>query len=272
VISLQRGGMAFGKNKRLTKGKKGSKKKATDPFARKEWYRIKAPSMFGVRNAGNTLVNKTAGTKISTDGLKGRVCELNLADLQQTASDDQDQSHRKIRLIIEEIQGRDCLTHFHGMSLTRDKLCSLIRKTVSLIEANTDVKTVDGYIVRMFVIAFTNRRPEQVKTNCYAQTALIKRIRKKMVEIMQAEVTSVSFSEMVKKLIAESIGKQIIKSTQGIFPLTNCFVRKVKVIKKPKFDIIKFREVHDSAGHTGDSVLISEPVARQEEEGSEVEE
>merc|ERR1719507_2872735 len=54
---------------------------------------------------------------------------------------------------------RNCLTDFHGMSLARDKLCSLIRKWTTLIEAFADVKTTDGYVVRMFVIAFTKKRP-----------------------------------------------------------------------------------------------------------------
>ena len=68
--------MAVGKNKRLTKGgKKGGKKKAGDPFLRKEWYDIKAPSMFSQRNCGKTLVSRTQGTKIATEELKGRVLE-----------------------------------------------------------------------------------------------------------------------------------------------------------------------------------------------------
>ena len=63
-------------------GKKGVKKKIIDPFTRKDWYDIKAPSVFKVRDVGKTLVNRTAGTKLASDGLKGRVYEVSLADLQ----------------------------------------------------------------------------------------------------------------------------------------------------------------------------------------------
>merc|ERR1719378_1543022 len=134
--------------------------------------------MFTSRNCGKTLVSRTQGTKIATEELKGRVLHLN---------SDEDQAYKKIKLCIEDVQGRNCLTDFHGMTLTRDKLCSLIRKWHTLIEAHTDVKTTDGYLVRLFVIAFTNRRQDQVKTNCYAQSAQIRRIRKKMVDIMTQE-------------------------------------------------------------------------------------
>mmetsp|Transcript_7565 Transcript_7565/g.16459 ORF Transcript_7565/g.16459 Transcript_7565/m.16459 type:complete len:269 (+) Transcript_7565:62-868(+) len=248
--------MAVGKNKRLTKGgKKGGKKKAGDPLMRKEWYDIKAPSLFAVRNCGKTLVSRTQGTKIATEELKGRVLEVNLADL----NNDEDQSYKKIKLCIEEVQGRHCLTDFHALSLTRDKLCSLIKKWQTMIEAHADVKTTDGYVVRMFVIAFTDKRPNQVKVNCYAQTAQIRRIRRKMVEIMTNEAGKVQLRELVKKLIPESIGKEIEKQTQGIFPLKNALVRKVKIMKKPKFDIVKLMEMHgDNGEDAGVAMVVAE--------------
>merc|ERR1711972_262289 len=104
--------------------------------------------------------------------------------------------------------------------------------------------TSDGYVVRMFVIAFTKRRPDQGKSNCYAQSAQIRRIRKRMVDVMIAEAGKVQLRELVKKLIPESIGKEIEKQTQGIYPLKDVLIRKVKILKKPKFDITKLMELH----------------------------
>jgi hypothetical protein len=132
--------LSSGKNKRLTKSKKGGKKKAQNPFDKKEWYNIKAPSIFANRDIGKTLITKTAGTKIASDGLKGRVFEVSLADLNK----DEDQMYRKVKLCAEDVQGYNVMTNFHGMDLTRDKLCSLIKKWVTLIEANVDIKTTDG--------------------------------------------------------------------------------------------------------------------------------
>jgi len=256
--------MAVGKNKRLTKGKKGGKKKAQDPFARKEIYSIKAPSMFAVRNAGKTIVNRTAGTKIASESLKGRVFEMSLADLN---GGDESQAFRKIKLVAEDVHGFDVLTHFHGMDMTRDKLCSLIRKWQTLIEAHIDVRTTDGYYLRLFAIAFTKKQSNQaVKSTCYAQAGQVRNIRKKMFEIMSEEAGKCDIKEFVQKLIStpDSLGLEIEKKCQSIFPLQNVFIRKVKVLKKPKFDLLKLMEVHgettEDSGVAMDKVVAANTV------------
>ena len=244
--------MAVGKNKKLSKGgKKGSKKKAVDAFARKEWYTLKAPSMFTTRNCGQTLVSRTQGRKIASDSLKGRVLEVNLGDLNK----DEDQAFRKIKLCVEDIQGRNCLTDFHGMDISRDKLNYYIKKWQTLIEATCDVKTTDGYVLRMFALAFTKKRDGQVKSSSYAQTAQVRRIRKKMVEIMQKEISVGQMRDAVKKFIPEVIGKEIEKQTRGIFPLQYCCIRKVKILHKPKFDVTKLMEIHGDSHDLGLEVV-----------------
>jgi small subunit ribosomal protein S3Ae len=190
--------ITIGKNKRLTKGKKGGKKKAQDPFARKDLYTIKAPSIFTSRNAGKTIISRTAGTKIASDGLRGRVFEVSLADLN---GGDEAQGYRKIRLVCEDIQGTEVVTNFHGMDITRDKLCSLIRKWQSLIEAFVDVRTTDGYYLRIFAIGFTKKQSNQaVKSTCYAQAGQIRSIRQKMFEILTEEAQKCDLKELVQKL------------------------------------------------------------------------
>jgi len=232
--------MAVGKNKRLSKGKKGTKKKIVDPFSRKDWYDVKAPSNFNVRNIGKTVVTRTIGTKIASDGLKGRVFEMAQADLNQD-----EVAFRKFKLICEDVQGKNCMTNFHGMTMTTDKLRSLVKKWQTCIESHCDVKTTDGYLLRVFAIGFTRRRPNMNKKAAYAKSTQIRAIRKKMIEIITREVTTKDLKDVVNKLLPDSMGSDIEKSCQGIYPLHDCYIRKVKCLKKPKFDVHKLMEMHD---------------------------
>ncbi|RYR11924.1 hypothetical protein Ahy_B04g069428 isoform B [Arachis hypogaea] len=96
-------------------------------------------------------------------------------------------------------------------------------------------------------------------------------IRRKMREIMTKQATSCDLKELVRKFIPEMIGKEIEKATSNIYPLQNGFIRKVKILKAPKFDLGKLMEVHggdyaEDIGYTVDRP-VDEPMA---EAGAEV--
>ncbi|CDK24151.1 unnamed protein product [Kuraishia capsulata CBS 1993] len=232
--------MAIGKNKRLSKGKKGLKKKVVDPFTRKEWFDIKAPVTYTNRNVGKTLINKSTGLKNAADGLKGRVIEVCLADLQES----DEHSFKKIKLRVDAVQDKNLLTNFHGMDFTSDKIRSLVRKWQSVIEANVTVKTADDYVIRIFAIAFTKRQPNQVKKTSYAQSSKLREVRKKMSEIMTREVANSTLAQLTSKLIPDVIGRDIEKATRTILPLQNIHIRKVKLLKQPAFDLGSLLALH----------------------------
>merc|ERR1712023_498305 len=145
-------------------------------------------------------VNKTAGLVQSTDSLKGRVVTISLDDCNNPIPK-ASQAWRKLKFQIDEIKGFDCYTNFHGMDITRDHGCAMIKKWQSLIESFVQAKTTDGYIVRMFAIAFTKKTPRQVKATCYAKASKKKLIRQKMMEIMTSTIQKSSLRELVNILI-----------------------------------------------------------------------
>jgi len=205
--------------------------------------------MFTNRNIGKTLVTRSQGTKIASDSLKGRVLSVSLADLNK----DEDRAYRIMKLRIEDVQGTACLTNFHGMDMTTDKQKSLVKKWQSLIEAHVDVKTTDGYFLRLFCIGFTKKVANSLRKTAYAQSSQLRQIRKKMMEIMTREASTSDLKDLVGKFIPEGIGKLIEKECQGIYPLqdknspslqSGVFIRKVKVLKTPKFDPYKLLELH----------------------------
>ena len=230
-------------------------KNSVDPFLKKEWYKLVAPSIFTNKDCGKTIITKTQGTKIASDGLKGRVIEVSLADLQNS----EELAYRKIKMCIEDVQGYNCLLNFHGMDMTRDKVCSLIKKRQSIIEASVDCRTTDGYIVRMFCIAFTKKHEGQIKNTCYAKSAQIRTIRAKMVAYMSELGSKGDLKSLVKDLITAPIGEDIEKQAASVFPIQECYIRKVKVLKKPKFDVTALMEWHTDESTGADTGTAVSP-------------
>jgi len=68
-----------------------------------------------------------------------------------------------------------------------------------------------------------------------------------MAEIMVNECAKSSLRELFKNFLSDTVAKQITKESSKIFPLENVLIKKVKVLKKPKFDLTKLMELYQSS-------------------------
>jgi small subunit ribosomal protein S3Ae len=176
------------------------------------------------------------------DAVKGRVVTSMQADL----APNQDSYHwRKIKLIVDQTEGRQAITSFYGVDTTRDELCSLIKKRKTLIEAISEVKTTDGYLLRVFVIAFTRESTNQKRKTNYALSSQQKIIRKRINDIVAKEVSKANVTQILNLFTSETVEKKITKEVSPIYPVKNVKVRKIKVIQRPNVDINKLSEMHD---------------------------
>ena len=91
--------------------------------ARLKLYIIKSKTTFATSLFVYLKLPNYFQTEIASDALKGRVFEVSLADLQ-----DDEVTYRKFKLMVEDVQGKQCLTNFHGLDMTTDKLRSLVKK------------------------------------------------------------------------------------------------------------------------------------------------
>jgi hypothetical protein len=80
-------------------------------------------------------------------------------------------------------------------------LLTVVRFLQSTIECQVDVTTTDGYKLRMFCLAFTKKRQNQLKKTTYAQSAQIKAIRARKTQIMTKEASNCDLKDLVKKFI-----------------------------------------------------------------------
>jgi len=72
-----------------------------------------------------------------------------------------------------------------------------------------------------------------------------------MIDVVNDTVSKHNMTDILSNLLTDSIGDEIKNKCKFIYPLTNVFVRKVKAIKKPKFDSAKLNELYKEAPSKG---------------------
>lgn len=227
-------------------GKKGknTRKRRADAFEKKRWFSLRIPRIRGMDGKKNstfkwlTPANKTARGIIVEDRLRDRVCEIRLADLCTADENDEAFLSTKILFRIAGVDGDDCLLDLHGLELTRDKQCSLIKKKISIIEANVDIKSSEGYTFRVFLICFTKKQmDDQVKETAYPKSSQIKNMRKKMIECVQEKLQNSTWQDAFEKIITQKLEKDVEKHVKRSYSsIRDLLVRKVKLLDRPKED------------------------------------
>jgi small subunit ribosomal protein S3Ae len=251
--------MAKGKNKKISKKGKAARQNAKHPFLKKEWYTLIAPSALKKTvPVGWTCCKKPTGTQVIGDFLKGRVAEISYADITENARD----VTKKVRMVIDEVQGSLCATSFYAYELSREKIFALLKKRQSLIEVYTDVKTQDGVIYRIFMVMVTNRKQNQVKINSYAQASKIRVLRKVLIAEAVKYAQEKSADDFAYEVITGVMNSRFEKVAQEVIPELKLQISKLKTVKRGAVDVRKLLEnAKQVVNATGENKLEERPEA-----------
>merc|ERR1712099_45944 len=255
--------MAKGKNKQQSKGKGGRGKQERHAFSKKQWYKIQSPpSVANSVQVGWTPVNKTQGTKLSKDSLINRVCEVSYADIQESTQF----AYKKVRMQVEEVKGSSLYTSFYGLNIIKEKLYQFLRKRMTLIDVVADIRTQDGYILRVLITTFTARKQNQAKANTYAKHSQVRAIRKAFVKYIARRASKNTISEFAQNVITDDVSQKLLDKGKKICPLSHVMVRKIKVLKKSKSDVNKLVSETNAKKDDGNVGKKGENVAAEQTE------
>lgn len=236
--------MAKGKNKRVARKDNKRKRNEKHTFSKKEWFQLISPS--AVKKTipiGWTCCKKPSGTERVQDFLIGRIAEMCYGDITDNAKD----IPKKIKIIVDEVHGRSCVTSFYGFELMRDVIMEKLKKRQSLIEVYQDVKTKDGTILRVFVMVVTKRSQNQVKLNSYAQHSKIRVLRKKLQAELIKKGQEMTSDALAHEIIVDLMNGQLEKVASQVLMNSQLLITKVKTIKRGNIDIAALRKNAESA-------------------------
>lgn len=184
-----------------------------DKWKSKTWYNVETPEFISRTNIGVSPAEEP-------EQLIGRVVETTVGEI----ANDFTKHNTKIKLEISDVNGDVANTRFIGHEITTDYLRSIVKRQTSRIDNNLDVKTKDGYLIRVKPICFTVKR---------ARTSQIKGIREVMDRIVTERAAELNFEQFIEEAIMGKLSANIYRNAKTIYPLRRVEIRKTEVLALP---------------------------------------
>ena len=190
---------------------KAASRKVKDRWKAKEWYKVYAPRMFNQVQLGET-------PSADPSSLTGRIIEATVHDL----TGDFSKMHVKLKFQITEINGFDAHTVLIGQDLTSDYIRRLTRRKRTKTDHVIDIKTKDGYVVRVKPMSITEKRIQA------SQETAVRTLMTKDLQTLGAEMT---ISDIIRSVISGEMAKRLSNVSKVVVPIKRIEIRKTEILE-----------------------------------------
>ena len=188
------------------------KGRVKDKWREKRWITVHAPESFNVIPIAYVPIT-------SDENAIGRVLEVTLYDI---LKGDPSQHQYKMYFQIDKINGDKASTIFKRFEYSKEFLRSLVRRGSSKINFIIDIKTKDGYIFRVKVIALTHRQLNTSRK--HALRLIIK-------DVINNTVPQMTVEQFVQATCYSKINSDIMAAIKKIIRVRHVGLEKVKLIR-----------------------------------------
>jgi len=155
----------------------------------------------------------------------GRVVEVTLFDI---LKGDPSQHQYKIFFQIQKVSGEKATTIFKRYEYAKEFLRSLVRRGSSKINISLDVKTKDGYIFRIKIIALSHR---ELNTSRKHALRLIAK------QVLEKTVPNMTIEQFVQAACYGKINSDIMAAAKRVIRLRHVGLEKVKLVRTAEAQI-----------------------------------
>ncbi|MBS3923488.1 MAG: 30S ribosomal protein S3ae [Nitrosarchaeum sp.] len=194
------------------------KGRVKDKWREKKWVTVSAPDSFN--NVPIAYVPIT-----DDENAVGRVLEVTLYDI---LKGDPSQHQYKIYFQINKVEEDKATTIFKRYEYSKEFLRSLVRRGSSKINFIIDIKTKDGYVFRIKILALTHR---QLNTSRKHALRLIAR------DVINNTVPQMTIDQFVQATCYSKINSDIMAAFKKVIRVRHVGLEKVKLIRTAEKEI-----------------------------------